>query len=212
MGNVKVRVGIGIAALVWLVLAWLAGEGLSQTPLRIYSIAGTLAALAFALWERFVWKWKIVRHFTGVPLISGTWRGELISSFKSGVSARAISAAIYVSQSASKVTVTLFTDESESVTEHARIIHDPDGRWRLSWQYVNTPRPAIRNRSERHRGAGEVYIGSQPGEGLRGSYFTDRQTGGELRFSEWSPIRHGTATTALSASGFGVAHPYARDS
>lgn len=213
MENLKVRIGIGIAALVWLVLALLAGQGFSQVPLRIYSIAGTIAALVFALWERFIWKWKIVRYFTGVPLVAGTWRGELISSYMhpDGSNVPPIPTAIYVSQSASKCTVTLFTGESKSISEHAKLIHDPDGRWRLSWQYVNTPRPGVRDRSERHKGAGEVYIGSQPGEGLEGAYFTDRRTDGELRFTEWSAARFSSTESALAADGFNHASPFVGD-
>ncbi|WP_327427295.1 hypothetical protein [Streptomyces sp. NBC_01236] len=213
MEGLKVRVGIGIAALVGLALALLAGQGFSQTPLRIYSIAGTVAALVFALWERYIWKWKLVRYFTGMPLIAGTWRGELVSSYvhPNGASVAPISTVIYVSQSASKWTVTLFTGESKSISEHAKLIHDPDGRWRLSWQYVNTPRPGMRDRSERHKGAAEVYIGSQPGEGLEGAYFTDRRTDGELRFSEWSPARYSSADSALAADGFNHLSPFVGD-
>lgn len=210
MENLKVRIGIGIAALVWLGLALLAGQGFSQLPLRVYSIAGTLAALVFALWERFIWKWKPVRYMMGVPLIAGTWRGELLSSYvrTDGTSVPPIPAVIYVSQSASKWTVTLFTGESKSISEQAKLIHDPDGRWRLTWQYVNIPRPTVRDRSERHKGAAEVYIGSQPGEGLEGAYFTDRRTDGELRFPEWSSVRYSSADSAISAGGFGDAKPF----
>ncbi|MEU8587033.1 hypothetical protein AB0C59_08525 [Streptomyces sp. NPDC048664] len=213
MENVKVRIGIGIAALVWLVLALLAGQGFSQVPLRIYSIAGTIAALAFALWERFIWKWKVVRYFTGVPLVAGTWRGELVSSYvhPNGESVPPIPTAIYVSQSASKCTVTLFTGESKSISEHAKLIHDSDGRWRLSWQYVNTPRPGVRDRSVRHKGAAEAYIGFQPSEGLEGVYFTDRRTDGELRFSEWSSARYSSAESALAADGFNRTSPFVGD-
>ncbi|MEU2689527.1 hypothetical protein ABZ654_37785 [Streptomyces hygroscopicus] len=214
MGGVRVRVGIGIAALVGLVLTVLAGQGISQTPLRIYSIAGIIAALVFALWERFIWKWKVVRYFTGVPLVNGTWRGHIVSSYirPDGSGVPSIPTALYISQSASKVTVTLFTGESKSVSETAKTLRDPDGRWRLSWQYVNTPRPGVRDRSERHRGAAEVFIGSQSGEGLEGSYFTDRRTDGELHLTEWSPARYGQAEMALAADGFQAARPYVRDS
>ncbi|MET8620867.1 Cap15 family cyclic dinucleotide receptor domain-containing protein [Streptomyces albidoflavus] len=211
--NSKVRVGIGIAALVGLALALLDGQGISEIPFRVFSIAGLIATLVFALWERFIWKWKLIRYFTGVPLIAGTWRGELISSYikPDGTSVPPIPTALHISQTFSRVTVTLFTGESKSVSEHAKLIHDPDGRWRLSWQYVNTPRPGVRDRSERHRGAAEMYIGSQPGEGLEGSYFTDRQTDGEFHLTEWSSARYGSAATALAGDAFADARPYVRE-
>lgn len=211
--NTKVRVGIAIAAAVGLILALLEGQGVSQTPFRVFSIGGLIATLVFALWERFIWKWKIVRYFTGVPLIAGTWRGEMVSQYTKpdGTRVGPIPTVLYVSQTASTVTVTLFTGESQSVSERAKLIRDADGRWRLSWQYVNTPRPEVRHRSEPHRGAAEVGIGAQPGEGLLGSYFTDRPTQGEMHLVEWSPLRYSRAESALSGDDFRQVRPYVRD-
>ncbi|WP_327402352.1 hypothetical protein OG194_20935 [Streptomyces sp. NBC_01288] len=211
--NLKVRISIAIAAAVGLVLAVLDGQGLTQVPFRIFSIGGLIATLVFALWERFIWKWKFVRYFTGVPLIAGTWRGEMVSEYIRPDKTRVppIPTAVFISQTASKVTVTLFTVESESVSERAKLIKDPDGRWRLSWQYLNTPRPGVRDRSQPHRGAAQVDIGLQSGEGLQGSYFTDRPTQGELHLGEWSPARYSGAAAALAGDGFNDARPYVKE-
>ncbi|MEY9838611.1 hypothetical protein [Streptacidiphilus sp. EB103A] len=214
MANIRQQVSIGIAALVWLVLALLTGQNLSPTPLKIYSIAGTAATIVFLFWDRFIWRWKAVRFFTGVPLVHGTWRGELISSYirPDGTAVAPIPTILFVSQTASNVTVTLFTGESKSVSENAKLACDPDGRWRLTWQYVNNPRPAVRGRSERHHGAAETYLGTQAGEGLEGEYFTDRKTDGELIFKEWSPKRYGNAESGLAGTDFKDAQPFARES
>lgn len=210
--GVKTRIAIGVAALVWLALALVAGQAISSTPLKIYSIAGTIATITFLLWEKFAWRWKIIRYFTGLPLLNGTWRGQVISFHEShGSRIAPIPALLYISQTASRVTVTLFTSESQSVSEHAKVIPEEDGRWRLSWQYVNTPRPAVRESSQRHLGAAEVYIGSLSGEGLEGSYFTDRKTNGELAFREWSPRRYSSIDSGLSGDDFEPAAPFLRE-
>lgn len=211
--NLKVRIAIAIAAGVGLVLAVLDGQGVTQVPFRIFSIGGLVATLVFALWERFIWKWKIVRYFTGVPLIAGTWRGEMVSQYvrPDGTKVPLIPTVLYISQTASKVTVTLFTGESKSVSDRVNLIRDSDGIWQLSWQYVNTPRPEVRDRSEPHRGAAQVDIGSQPGEGLQGSYFTDRPTRGELHLGQWSPARYSSAESALGGEGFQDARPYVKE-
>lgn len=211
--NTKVRIGIAIAAVVGLGLMLFDGQGFSQLPVRIFSIAGLLSTLVFALWEKFIWKWRIVRYFTGVPLIAGTWRGEMLSQYVKPDNTRVppIPTVLYISQTASKVTVTLFTGESKSVSNRVRLVRDSDGIWQLSWQYVNTPRPEVRDRSEPHRGAAQVDIGSQAGEGLQGSYFTDRPTQGELHLAEWSPSRYSSAERALASEGFQDAQPYVRE-
>lgn len=210
--NTKVRIGIAVAAGVGLILMLFDGQGFPQWPVRIFSIASLVSTLAFALWEKFTWKWRVVRYFTGVPLISGTWRGEMVSQYVRPDDTRVppIPTVLYISQTASKVTVTLFTSESKSVSDRVKLLRDSDGIWQLSWQYFNTPRPEVRDRSEPHRGAAQVDVGSQPGEGLQGSYFTDRPTQGELHLSEWSPSRYGSAATALASDNFRDAQPYAK--
>ncbi|MEU7693601.1 hypothetical protein [Microbispora hainanensis] len=208
----KTRVAIGVAACAWLVLAILEGQAISSAPLKIYSIAGTVATIIFLLWEKFIWKWRIVRRFTDTPLLSGSWRGEIISNYKEDNSRiPPIPALLYISQTASDISVTLFTSESQSLSEYAELIAERDGRWRVIWQYANTPRPEVRRGSERHRGAAELFVGRLPGEGLRGSYFTDRNTKGELIFTEWSPRRYGGIESGFAGDDFKRVSPYPRD-
>ncbi|MGY5044868.1 Cap15 family cyclic dinucleotide receptor domain-containing protein [Streptomyces sp. 900105755] len=211
MKDIRQQVTVGIVCLVWLALALLTGEALSPTPLRLFSAAGTTVTIAALAYERSLWQWKLVRRFTGSPLLHGTWRGEVITSAvcEDGTPVPPIPAVLHVAQSASRVSVSLFTADSVSTSTHASLLRGDDGRWCLRWQFVNQPRPAARRRSQRHRGVAELWIGGVPGEGLRGEYFTDRRTYGELHLVEWSPRRYGSASTALAATDFAPAAPYA---
>jgi hypothetical protein len=212
MDNLRVRIAVGITAAVWLVLALLADESISPTPLRIYSVAGAIVTIVFLLWEKQIWRWRRIRRFTGVPLVSGTWRGQIISSYEeNGKSVGSVPAFLHISQTASSVVVTLFTQESSSTSERAALIAGEDGHWRLTWQYANTPRHSVRSRSTRHLGAAELKVGALQGEGLDGSYFTDRQTGGEMKFTEWSPRRYSSMSSGLSGKDFQPSLPFARE-
>lgn len=212
MSNIKPRIAIALAVGVWFALALLTDNRLSVMPLRVYSIAGALATLMFLAWDQYIWRWSLVRRFTGTPLIRGTWRGTIESSYstESNCQPAKIPAILYISQTASRVTATLFTDESQSASENAIIVRESDGRWRLTWSYKNTTRPMIRESDKYHCGAAEIYIGYVLGEGLKGSYFTDRKTSGELHFKEWSPRRYSSLSSAVNAGDFTEYEPFTK--
>jgi len=206
-----VQIIVGLVAVVWLVLALLAGQALSPTPLRLYSVGVTAVTLVFLTYDEYLWRWKFVRYFTGLPLLEGTWRGTLLSSFiHDGQQIPPIPTVLRIKQTASTVSITLFTAESSSVSEQARLTKEPDGRWRLSWLYANTPRPSVRYRSDRHHGACYLYVGPTSEDGLRGEYFTDRLTRGELQLTEWSKHKYDGAESALASHAFDIPHPFAR--
>jgi hypothetical protein len=210
LSRTRQQVIIGIVAAVWLVLALLAGQPLSPTPLRLYSIAGAAVTVCLIVYDRYIWNWKWVRRFTVMPSIAGTWRGQLISSHvrPDGTGVPPIPTVLRIMQTASTLSVTLFTGESSSASKQAQLTRLEDGRWSLSWLYENTPRPTVRHRSERHCGAAELRIGGANGEELSGEYFTDRLTRGELLFTEWSPRRYGSAESALVGTDFTVPSPF----
>ncbi len=210
LSRTKQQVIIGIVAVVWLILALLTGKPLSPTPLKLYSIGGTAVTVCLIAYERYIWRWKWVRRLTGTPSLAGTWRGTLVSSYvrPDGTQVPPIPIALRITQTASALSITLFTDESSSISKHAQLARVSDGRWSLNWLYENTPRPTVRHRSERHCGAAELWIGGANGDELSGEYFTDRLTRGELRFAEWSPKHYGGAESALNAADFGTPNPF----
>ncbi|MGH7930739.1 MAG: hypothetical protein ACREQV_23455, partial [Candidatus Binatia bacterium] len=206
-----VQIIVGIVAGVWLVLALLAGQALSPLPLKLYSVSVTAVTLVFLTYDQYLWRWKYVRYFTSLPLLEGTWRGTLFSSFvRDGQQIPPIPMAIRIKQSAFTISITLFTIESSSISEQAQLTKESDGRWRLSWLYANTPRPSVRHRSDRHHGACYLYIGATSQDGLRGEYFTDRLTRGELQLTEWSKHKYDGAESALASQDFGQPHPFVR--
>lgn len=210
----QTKIIVGIAAVVWLAVALLSGsQAVPVVALKAFSIAGTVAALLLVLYDRFIWKWKVVRAFTGKPLVAGTWRGHLVSDYRSeGDSGelRRIPTAIRVKQTNSTLYVTLFTGESQSVTEQGQLIKEADDRWRMSWVYVNDPRAPVQHKSHQHRGVCDVYLSGKDGETLEGKYFTSRKTTGELALTEWSDHSYGDAASALGSTDFQANQPFVR--
>ncbi|MEW2427769.1 hypothetical protein AB0877_07135 [Micromonospora sp. NPDC047644] len=201
---------VAVVAAVWLVLAVFTGQQLTPAPLRLYSVAASAVALLAVAYEHYVWRWRLVRRLTAVPVLAGTWRGKITSSFTdaSGNRMAPVAAAIQVAQTASTITITMLTEESLSLSTEARLVRLPDKRWQLTWSYDNTPRTEHRGHSEPHRGSASAAVGARNDEALVGSYYTDRLTRGEIRFQEWSATRYGTAEAALQATDFARPRPF----
>ncbi|WP_328614568.1 hypothetical protein OHS18_42115 [Amycolatopsis sp. NBC_00355] len=207
----QTKIAIGIAAVVWFGVAIFTHQTAQTLALKTVSIAGTVVTIAFLLYDRFIWKLAIVRAFTKKPLVAGTWRGVLQSDYvRPGETERIapIPTVIRFKQTNSSLVATLFTGESESISEQGQLIKEEDDRWRLSWVYRNTPRQSVQERSEPHRGVCDLYVSGKDGEKLTGRYFTGRRTTGEIDLTEWSKHPYHDAASALGGDDFGTAKPF----
>jgi hypothetical protein len=209
ISSLQTRIAIGIAALIWLAIAFFSGHTDGQwTALKAFSIAGSAVTLLFLGYNRWGWAWSIIRKFSGKPNLNGTWRGQLQSDFiRDGKTIDPIPAVIRIKQTNSDIVVTLFTGESSSVTEMSELAKEPDDRWKLTFVYTNRPRPEVSSRSDQHQGLCELYVTGR-NDSLGGKYFTSRKTTGELTFGEWSKHKFGDAASALSSDDFGTAKPF----
>ncbi|MDB5166980.1 MAG: hypothetical protein JWN26_125 [Candidatus Saccharibacteria bacterium] len=211
VSSIQIRIIIGIAAVVWLIVALMAGNGdQSLVALRTVSVAGSVTTLLVLAYDRWIWGWKLVRKFTGKPRLNGTWKGSLQSDFqRDGKTIDPIPTIIRIKQTDSSILVTLFTGESSSVTELSKLIKESDGRWRLTFTYSNTPRQSLRKQSDRHSGVCDLYIATGKDHTLMGYYFTSRSTSGEMIFREWSKKMYSDAATANDNTDFRNANPFA---
>ena len=191
-----IQVVAGVTAAVGLLVSVLfGGHDSASTALKVYSYGTSISVLLVLAYEHYIWHWPLVRKVTGRPDLRGTWKGELQSSYAaSGAAVAPIPTILRIKQTASSQHATLFTGESSSVTEQSDLVREPDGRWRLTWIYANTPRTSVRQRSDCHVGTAEVTYDNV--DGLVGSYFTDRLTRGELKL----PVRSQRLFSSVAAA------------
>jgi hypothetical protein len=213
--NIQTKVAIGVAAGIWFVIALFSGsQAVPMVALKTVSIAGTAVTILFLLYDRYIWKWKPVRIFTGKPLVAGTWRGKLRSDYERPGEThpiRPIQVAVRIKQTNSNIAITMFTVESESTSRQGLLFKENDDRWCVSWLYENTPRQSVQHRSPEHDGACRLYLSGKSGERLTGRYFTSRKTTGEVELLDWNTHAYSDARSAFKADDFGPAHPFARN-
>lgn len=188
---------------------------LDKSSLAVFSpglllLAILSLALLLLAYDRYLWRLPLMRKLTGVPLLAGTWRGTIVSTYSgsNGRQRQPILVAILITQTASTVSVSLFTNESTSTSTTTLLTRLKDRRWSLSWSYENTPCATVRDRSVRHCGRAEANVGIENGAILVADYFTDRHTSGEIKLVDWSPSRYGTLKSAFQATNFRRPQPF----
>ena len=176
----------GIVALIYVVFLWSVGIPPELKWLRAYSLAIFTVIMMWAVWDKWLWRAPCFQTMQFVPpSIAGTWKGELRSQWtdpdiKSNPPRKGVY--LVVKQTFSSVSVVLLTDESQSQTYSvlAKVTKD-DG---LGYLYLNEPEMNAQESSHMHRGAAIFRLSDTPVAMLRGRYWTDRRTGGELIFKE----------------------------
>jgi hypothetical protein len=79
--------------------------------------------------------------------------------------------------------VKLMTDESKSTSALANV-SEADGSVMLTYMYLNKPDLRVEHRSRIHHGSTVFDVSGNPARRLKGHYWTDRDSKGELDFVE----------------------------
>jgi hypothetical protein len=181
-----IQVVAGIVVIVFALGILLTGGTVQAEWLRFYSIAVLVAVSAMALWERFLWHTSLAQQLPFVPRdLRGTWRGTLESFWKdpnTGQSPPPKTAYLVVRQTFGNIRIVLLTNESRSVSSLSRVTED-DSTASLDYMYLNRPDSRLEHRSRMHHGSTSLDITGRPPTRLRGRYWTNRDTRGELDFA-----------------------------
>lgn len=175
--------GIVIAVFAFGILA--GGERPNPEWLRFYSVSVVVVGICLWVWENWLWRTWIGQRFSKVPVdIRGTWRGTL-GSFWNGPDGRAPSKTVYlvIRQSASNVSVILMTDESRSRSSLSAVLTETECPT-LEYMYLNRPSSRLEHQSRMHYGSAFLDITGRPATRLSGQYWTNRDSRGELEFTE----------------------------
>jgi len=182
-----VRIVVGIVVLVFVVGTWITSGTIELGWLKYFSAAVFVATIALALWDIWIWRWPTIQRIPGVTrCLQGTWKGMLTSFWiDPATGKRPQPKAVYlvVRQTATLISTKLVTDESRSKSSLADI-STSDGSSELTYLYIDRPDARVEDHSRMHHGSTVLDISGTPARRLKGRYWTDRDSKGELDFGD----------------------------
>lgn len=184
--RLRVQVVASIVVLVFAGGIVLSGDDINPGWLRFFGAAVFISLLLLNSWEHFAWRWTVIQRLRSVPTdVSGSWQGTLTSLWREsdGSSLEPKTVFLVVRQTASTASVVLLSNESKSRSSLAKLDRTAHG-FELSYLFVGSPAPRHEDESRMHRGAALLDVSGRPAKSLEGRYWTDRETRGELKFSE----------------------------
>lgn len=147
----------------------------------VLSMTVTLVTIYGFLFNRYMWHWCIftwAQWFVKVPYLAGEWDGTLKYYWDGEWREKPMT--ISIRQTFLHIQVFVKTDESWSKTIGGSFdVDEENGFNSLIYSYINTPDASVRERSPIHYGTAILSI-EKDFCTLRGNYFTDRKSSGEM--------------------------------
>ncbi|WP_159024706.1 hypothetical protein [Streptomyces sp. CB02613] len=187
--TIVIRIIVGVVVAIFMVSAWVHSGKPDWSMLRIFSTAAFVCTIMFNVWDFWIWRLPWIQRIPGVGIprsLRGTWKGTLTSFWidpETGSIPPSKTVYLVVQQNASLITVKLMTDESKSASALAEV-SEVDGSLVLAYMYLNKPDLRVEHRSRIHHGSTVFDVSGNPARRLKGHYWTDRDSKGELDFVE----------------------------
>jgi hypothetical protein len=177
-------VGVGV-------LYSLVAHGSFSDPTFCWGLLSTLATVIFVfaiVFTKWLWKWPLLQGWlVPFPNLNGVWEGRILSTWVApGATGPMppIPALLVIKQSFTSISCVMQTGEMKSHSFAAAFrISDDDQVRQIIYSYFSDPNLTVQGRSPRHHGTAKLDIvdGRQPK--LKGVYWSDRKTTGELEFT-----------------------------
>ena len=186
MSRLSLSVIVLIVSLILLSLLIIDGVAITTSLFRFSSAVVTLMMLLISAFDLFLWR-LAPEWLTRRPKIYGTWQGTLQSNWIDPNTEKQIAPIecyVVIRQTFFKFSLRQMTIESPSDLIGKEIVLSPSNVFQVFGVYRNEPSPLIRDRSPIHYGGLRLEVVGTPVSALRGYYWTDRDTKGELDFTE----------------------------
>ena len=191
MQNITIRnslyVLVGISGIIWFGLAVLNELDLSKAKdfFGLVPKVVSLDLLIIALFVKWGWRFNIFRGWlVPFPNLNGTWVGSIYSDWvnpETGEKPEPIPVMLTIKQSFFHISCVMHTGEMNSSSYSEGFVIDADRQIKLlAYSYTSRPRVSLSERSTPHDGTAVFQIIEYPSKKLKGRYWTERMTKGEI--------------------------------
>lgn len=172
---------VGLSAGIWALELSAHGWILPVSFFAPLSHVVTALSIVLLVWNKWLWRLSWLHPWAvRQPDLRGTWKGELTRANEAS-----LTIFLVVEQSFSSIALRTFTAESRSASLSASLAK-AEGQFRLAYLYRNDPDLIFQERSRTHCGAVRLWVQGDGSAELRGAYWTDRNTKGQLSFKRVS--------------------------
>lgn len=184
---------IGVSAIAWFLLAFFNNLDLSKVKdfFGLIPKVVSIDLLVIAVFVKWGWKLKIFRGWlVPFPNLNGSWTGNIYSSWinpETGEGVPPIPVMLTVNQSFFHINCKMKTGEMDSFSVSEGFNIDAERQIKqLAYIYTNKPRISLNERSLPHEGSMVFDIIENPEKKLKGRYWTERKTTGEIILTHYS--------------------------
>lgn len=198
---------IAVAALAWAGALVADGKAVPSSFFAPMSTVTGIVAFTLVVFEKVLWRVPGMSLLVHRPDLRGTWKGTVRSSWvgPDGLPQPERDVFVTIAQTYSTLHVRLFSDESSSEPLVASVLRHPDDTYDVALVYRNSPKVAVRERSEISVGGALLRVGGEKEEKLEGQYWTDRLTRGDMSVVRFTRTRARDLTTARALAAAAAA-------
>jgi hypothetical protein len=176
----------------WVITLLIEGVPVSAGWLGSFGVVQLAVTGGVFVFDRWLWKFRPLPRLLGRPVIHGTWRGRVTSSWRP----EPLDGFLVIRQTFTDVSINLITANGRSHTLACRWRNTDSGEPGVFHIYQLVPSRFARDADPVRYGGCVLEICGNPAQELRGPYWTDGSTYGELSF---------TAHTRHVCSDYGTA-------
>jgi len=173
------RIIIGLAALVSAAIVLATGGTVDINLTKAVATASTVVILVLLAFDKWLWRWRGIRRLHGRPVLHGTWRAELRTSYPDRQD-ETIECYLVIDQTYSRICARMLFDRSRSSSMSGDLVRE-NGRCVLYYVFRSEKHALEPDTNPPARGAADLTVAREPSLHLEGDYWMERGTKGRLR-------------------------------